>query len=111
MKDNIPLTKNPRLSEGSRGTFKEQNLLIVDKKTKFVPAANEDFNGGQEGVLSIPPEDPPNNCKSRCLFYVCLTVLLTLCFCRMLLVHLLLAILPDVLLPLLERKRVCSAQA
>ena len=48
--------------------FKEQNLLIVDKKKKFVPAQGGEgalSNADQEGVLSIPPEDPPNNCKSK----------------------------------------------
>jgi len=39
--------------------------LIVDKKKKFVP---DEHNVEEGGVLSIPPEDPPNNCKSKCLF-------------------------------------------
>lgn len=55
-----PFGDQPR---SRNSTFKEQNLLIVDKKKKFVPSKNEIDQG--EGVLSIPQEDPPNNCKSK----------------------------------------------
>ena len=47
VQDSLPLAQPNRLSGGSRGTFREQNLLIVDKKNKFVPAASDDFNGDQ----------------------------------------------------------------
>jgi len=53
------------LERSSRqSNFKEQNLLIVDKKKKFVPSKDQ-FSTEEEGVLSIPPEDPPSKCKSK----------------------------------------------
>ena len=79
----IPLVQDPyqprgRPQDPTKGTFKEQNLLIVDKKKKFVPGnqsqhgaaqqtRDEEMGGtAEEGVLSIPPEDAPKNCKSKC---------------------------------------------
>lgn len=60
-------------SNNSNTNFKDANLLIVDKKKKLVNASQSvaSVHGGlavatdEEGVLSIPPEDPPNNCKSK----------------------------------------------
>ena len=48
--------------EMNDGNFRQSNLLIVEKKRKLV--ASEEFKA-EEGVLSIPPEDAPNNCKSK----------------------------------------------
>lgn len=47
-----------------QSNFRESNLLIVDKKKKFVGQPNRQSQD-DEGVLSIPPEDAPNNCKSK----------------------------------------------
>ena len=64
----IPLAAS-RDSRGSKKTsnFKETNLLVVDKKKKFTkPSKSTDMAAtDEEGVLSIPPEDSPNNCKSK----------------------------------------------
>ena len=72
-----PYQPKGRPQDLTKGTFKEQNLLIVDKKKKFVPnnqsqnkaaqnILDEEMGGAaEEGVLSIPPEDAPKNCKSK----------------------------------------------
>ena len=64
-------------------------------------------------MLQIPPEDPPNNCKSKCSFYHYIysqtnSLILPR---RMLLVPLLPSILSTMLLPMLERERVFGAKA
>ena len=71
-----PYQPKGRPQDISKGTFKEQNLLIVEKKKKFANnqsqhgAARHTLDEGmggtaEEGVLSIPPEDAPKNCKSK----------------------------------------------
>ena len=67
----LPLANTGTTSQGRETTsanFRDQSLLVVDKKKKFVPA--QAAQSTDEGVLSIPPEDPPNNCKSKLSFYI-----------------------------------------
>ena len=76
----------------------------MDKKKKFVP---DERGVEEEGVLSIPPEDPPNNCKSKFASQLSLSV----SFVRVLLVPVLSALLHALLLPLLEGEGIFRAQA
>ena len=103
IEEEIPLVKGSKPThQEPRGTFKEQNLLIVEQKKKFVPQQRDETGQG-DGVLSIPPEDPPNNCKSKSstVLLICLSVSF-----RVLLVPVLSPVLPMLLLLLLEGKGV-----
>ncbi len=61
-------SRDPSQARDSSANFRDQSLLVVDKKKKFVPMQAAQ-NSANEGVLSIPPEDPPNNCKSKFTHY------------------------------------------
>ena len=59
----LPLAQSDSKRGSIPSNFRDQSLLVVEKKKKFVPAQGQ--ISAEEGVLSIPPEDPPNNCKSK----------------------------------------------